>query len=208
MKSNDIKILIVDDEPLFADMIKMILTTSNYQVDMAENVKEAMEYLQKDNEAYFLVLTDYNMPEETGIDLLKSVKKLYPLLEVIIITGDGSEDIAIQALRLGAMDYIHKPIIRDELLAQVYKAFELNKLRRQNADYYNQIVHIKDLTQVELDSFRLFIRGLEEELFEKNSQLKKTYGFLKKLKNLPLSPEMKEELDVILMDITNPGVKF
>jgi DNA-binding NtrC family response regulator len=204
----DVKILIVDDEPLFADMMKTILTASNYKIDIAEDVKEALEYLKKDHEAYFLVLTDYNMPEETGIDLLKSVKKLFPLLEVIIITGDGSEDIAIQALRLGAMDYIHKPIIRDELLALVHKAFELNKLRRQNTDYYNQILHLKDLTQVELESFKLFIRGLEEELFEKNNQLKKIYDFLKKIEPSILSSDMKEELSFILDDITDFGIKF
>jgi len=124
MDTDSMKILIVDDDPLTCKLVHTIIRSNDYVCSVAENVEQALEFLTSKPEDYFLIITDYYMPGKTGIDLLKTVKKLYPVIEVIIITGEGSEDVAVQALRLGAMDYIQKPISKDELLVLVNKAKE------------------------------------------------------------------------------------
>ncbi|MEQ8186794.1 MAG: response regulator, partial [Candidatus Eremiobacterota bacterium] len=110
MNNDTMKILLVDDDPVTCKLLGVIVRSGDYVSSVAENVEQALEILALKPDDYFLIITDYYMPGKTGIDLLKTAKKLYPLIEVIIITGEGSEDVAVQALRLGAMDYIQKPI--------------------------------------------------------------------------------------------------
>lgn len=198
MDSNSMKILIVDDDPLTCKLIERIVQSDNYGNSVASNVEEALQYLTLKPEDYFLVITDYYMPEKTGIDLLKAVKKLYPVIEVIIITGEGSEDVAIQALRLGAMDYIQKPISKDELLVLVTKAQELYKLRTQNQTYFQEITKVKDYADIEMESLKIFIKGMEEEAVELYDKLRKSYAFIKKLDTSVMSQELNKELQELL----------
>lgn len=198
MNSDSMKILIVDDDPLACKLIGTIVRSDDYVSSVAENVEQALEFLALNPEDYFLVITDYYMPEKTGIDLLKTVKKLYPVIEVIIITGEGSEDVAIQALRLGAMDYIQKPISKDELLVLVHKAKELYKLRRQNQVYFQEITKVKDYADIEMESLKIFIKGMEEEVVDLYDKLRKSYAFIKKLDSSVLSQELNKELQEVL----------
>ncbi|MEQ8169779.1 MAG: response regulator [Candidatus Eremiobacterota bacterium] len=198
MNSDSMKILIVDDDPLACKLIETIVRSDDYVSSVAENVEQALKFLALKPEDYFLVITDYYMPGKTGIDLLKTVKKLYPVIEVIIITGEGSEDVAIQALRLGAMDYIQKPISKDELLVLVHKAKELYKLRRQNQVYFQEITKVKDYADIEMESLKIFIKGMEEEVVDLYDKLRKSYAFIKKLDSSVLSQELNKELQEVL----------
>jgi DNA-binding NtrC family response regulator len=198
MDTDSMKILIVDDDPLTCKLVHTIIRSNDYVCSVAENVEQALEFLTSKPEDYFLIITDYYMPGKTGIDLLKTVKKLYPVIEVIIITGEGSEDVAVQALRLGAMDYIQKPISKDELLVLVNKAKELYKLRRQNQTYFQEITKVKDYADIEMESLKIFIKGMEEEVVELYEKLRKSYAFIKKIDSSLLPQELNKELQELL----------
>jgi len=208
MNSNSMKILIVDDDPVTCMLIDGIVLSDNYVGVVVNNVADSLKCLTINPEDYFLVITDYFMPEKTGIDLLKTVKKLYPVIEVIIITGEGSEDVAVQALRLGAMDYIQKPISKDELLVLVHKAKELYKLRTQNIEYFNELSTVKDYADIELESFKIFIKGLEEEVVDLYEKLRKSYSFIKKLDTSLLSQDLNRELTELLESFDEGIEKF
>lgn len=198
MNSDSMKILIIDDDPVACKLIEHIVMSDTYVSSVAENVEQALELLNLEPENYFLIITDYYMPGKTGIDLLKIVKKLYPVIEIIIITGEGSENVAVQALRLGAMDYIQKPISKDELLVLVHKAKELYKLRTQNQAYFHEITKVKDYADIEMESLKIFIKGMEEEVVDLYEKLRRSYAFIKKLDSSLLSQELNKELNELI----------
>ncbi len=109
-------ILIVDDEEIIRESLSFILTKEGYRVREAANGRIALEILREDS--VDLVLTDLEMPEMKGIELLEQVTRFSPETLVVIITAYGSIDTAIAALRKGAVDYILKPVEFDELLRQ------------------------------------------------------------------------------------------
>ena len=116
------KILIVDDDQ--ATRIKMFETLSQrqYNVISAENGAMALELLQESRPD--LVLTDLKMPEIGGMELLKKIKGSHPELPVILVTGHASVDTAVEAMRLGAHDFLIKPFQRDAILATVSLIFQ------------------------------------------------------------------------------------
>lgn len=114
---NNKSILIVDDEQILLETISHILKKQGYVVNTAENGEEG---LQKFNDIPSdLVITDLIMVGEGGIQLSRAIKKLNPATEIIILTGYPSANSAIDALRLGACDYLLKPCQTEELLKSV-----------------------------------------------------------------------------------------
>jgi two-component system response regulator AtoC len=101
------KILVVDDESLMRDFITESLLSHGYEVDKAENGIRALELMN--NEIYDIILTDYKMPKITGLDVLKKAKEKMKDCKVIIMTAYGTVENAVEAMKLGAMDYITKP---------------------------------------------------------------------------------------------------
>ena len=124
------KILVVDDEDIIRESLSYILKKEKYDVDEAANGKIASEMLK--NKSYDLVITDLEMPEMKGVELLEEIKKTNVQTNTIIITAYGSVDTAIAALRSGASDYILKPVEFDELLIKVKKLFEVRELHLEN----------------------------------------------------------------------------
>src|SRR5579883_2059440 len=124
------RILVVDDEPIIRESIVFILTKEGYSVAEAANGKEAADKLT--NESFDLVITDLEMPEMKGIDLLDHVMRVSPQTMVVIITAFGSLETAITALRKGASDYILKPIEFDELIVKIKRLLEHRKLAVEN----------------------------------------------------------------------------
>ncbi len=102
------KILIVDDEPLIRQSLYEILRIEGYSVQMAESGEMALKLLEKDE--FDLVVTDMKLPKMSGVDLLKEIQKKYKNTELILITGFGSIETAVEAMKLGACDFITKPI--------------------------------------------------------------------------------------------------
>ncbi len=124
------RILVVDDEDIIRESLSFVLKKEGYYVQEAENGKAAYNKLLE--ESFDLVVTDLEMPEMKGIELLEEIKKLNIQTAVIIITAFGSLDTAIIALRNGASDYLLKPVEFDELLIKIKRLFEVRTLILEN----------------------------------------------------------------------------
>jgi len=124
------RILVVDDEDIIRESLTFVLKKEGYIVQDAENGLVAYNILQE--ESFDLVITDLEMPEMKGIELLEEIKKLNIQTSVIIITAFGSLDTAICALRSGASDYLLKPVEFDELLIKIKRLFEVKNLLLEN----------------------------------------------------------------------------
>jgi DNA-binding response OmpR family regulator len=114
------KILVVDDETQICKSVEKILAKSNYQVTLASSAQEALEKLAK--ESYSLLISDIVMPGRNGLELLKMVKKEWPLTKAVMMTAFASTDTAMKSIRLGALDYIPKPFTPKELRTTVDNA--------------------------------------------------------------------------------------
>jgi DNA-binding NtrC family response regulator len=121
-------ILLVDDEPSIVVAIRRLLARRGYQVDTAASGEQALEHLGRT--AYHLVVTDLSLQGYSGMDLLRWVKQHTPETAVIMITAYGSEKIAVEAMKLGAADYLPKPFDNDELELIVDRTLEGITLRR------------------------------------------------------------------------------
>ena len=132
------RILVVDDEQIIRESISFILRKEGYSVGEAENGKVAYQKLL--TESYDLIITDLEMPEMKGIELLERVVQMNPQTAVIIITAYGSLETAIAALRTGASDYILKPIEFDELLVKLRRLLDHKKLALEN-QYLRRELH-------------------------------------------------------------------
>ena len=111
------RILVVDDEPDMVTTLQDLLTNDGHRVDVAYDGTEALNILG--NREYEILLTDLSMPELDGVDLLRQTKQRYPDLQVIIITGYGTIDSAVKAMKSGAFNYLIKPVEPQEILANI-----------------------------------------------------------------------------------------
>jgi DNA-binding NtrC family response regulator len=116
------KVLVIDDEQPTLKMFSLLLAAYGYEVLTAENGQEGVDTFKRESPG--LVLTDIKMPVMDGIEALKAIKKLDPYTEVIVITGHGDMDLAIQALNLDATDFINKPLQREALEKALTRAEE------------------------------------------------------------------------------------
>lgn len=124
------KILIVDDENIIRESLVFVLQKENYEVYEAENGAKAFEKIQ--SESFDLVISDIEMPEIKGIELLKKIRQYSPQTFVMIITAYASIDTAISALRHGAHDYILKPLEFDDLILRVKRLFDYRRVLQEN----------------------------------------------------------------------------
>ena len=110
------KILLVEDEASIRRVLGSILSEEDksYEVTEASNGQEAMEKIRET--AYDLVLCDIKMPKKDGLEVLLEAKALYPTLRVVMISGHGDLETAVQAMKMGAFDYIAKPPDLNRLL--------------------------------------------------------------------------------------------
>jgi DNA-binding NtrC family response regulator len=123
------KILIVDDEPFICENLQRILQEEQYDTVVAQEGERALSILE--NELIDLVFLDLNLPDLPGLEVLKRIKEEDPDLLVIIITGFASVESAVEALKMGAYDYIKKPFKADVIKLIVKLALETQNLRRQ-----------------------------------------------------------------------------
>ena len=125
----DVNILVVDDQQKVADKIVEIMFRAGYSATAVYGGMEAVKRFQEGD--YHLVITDLKMPEVDGIDLLKTVKGIDAKVQVIVITGYGTIKKAVEAIKIGAYDFIEKPIEREKLELIVERAMERYSLFRQ-----------------------------------------------------------------------------
>jgi len=130
-------ILVVDDDKIILDSLCEFLSLEGFQASGAETRKSALAKLEEEH--YCLVLTDVNLPDGDGLELLTYIKGNYPQTVVIVITGYGTIDSAVRAIKSGAYDYLTKPIIDDELRLAVERAITQQSLISENENLRSQL---------------------------------------------------------------------
>ncbi len=124
------QVLILDDERNYLLILQALLEGSGYAVTALDDPEMGMAYLEESE--VDVVITDMKMPKMTGQEVLERVKKTYPHVPVIIMTAFGSIEAAVEAMRVGAYDYVTKPFSNDELMLTVGKAAQYAKAKREN----------------------------------------------------------------------------
>lgn len=165
------KILVIDDERAIRNTLKEILEYEKYQVELAENAKQALDLI-KSNE-FELILCDIKMPEMDGLELLPLLIEAHPDTPVVMISGHGNIDTAVEAIKKGAYDFIEKPLDLNRLLITIRNAMdksnlinETKKLRKKVDQKYAiignspAITHILEMTnKVAPTEARVMITG-------------------------------------------------
>lgn len=156
------RILVVDDELSVREILAEGLEAFGFETEMAADADEAMAILEK--ERFHLLLTDIDMPGRTGIDLMGDARKLFPDLDVIMVTGVVDAKTAIRAIREGAADYLTKPFNLEEVQIVVDRTFEKRRLIAENRSYQE---HLEDLVELRT-----------AEVVEKHGEIERLYGEL------------------------------
>jgi len=142
------RILIVDDESSIRSLLGMILKENNpYEIVSAENGQKALEILDKDK-SIDIVLTDIQMPVMNGVELLRRIKQLDPMLPVIMITGFPTIDIAIHCMKEGASDFVTKPFKYDHVEFIVKKVIQERELLLENSKLKEELAHAKEIERL------------------------------------------------------------
>src|SRR6476661_1945946 len=150
MKQNPTKVLIADDETSITAGLSAILSDEGYKVDVANDGQKALEQLT--NERYGVILADLKMPKLDGLSLLKEMQKTNIPTECIIITGAGTVETAVDAMRQGAYDYIEKPLTAEKLnrlKALIPKAIDKYNVQQKNRELSSKLegmTHYAELT--------------------------------------------------------------
>ena len=135
---NDFTVLFVDDEVDFLDTLLKRMKKRQVNVSGVKSGEEALEWLAK-NTADVIVL-DVRMPGMDGIRTLREIKKLNPLVEIIMLTGHANLEVAREGMQLGAFDYLMKPIDIDELLYKVQDAFKKKSIQEQKIKSIKEVI--------------------------------------------------------------------
>jgi DNA-binding NtrC family response regulator len=161
---NGCRILVVDDEPLVRKSLYESLRGDGFTASMASNGEEAYEKIL---ESYFdIVITDMKMPKMNGIELLKKLRKDFPAISVVLITGYGNVETAVEAMRMGAFDYVTKPINDAEVRIIIDKILEHNKLIQENINLRKKLANS--------------LRGRDKfhNMVGRDSKMQKIYGMI------------------------------
>lgn len=120
------KILVIDDERAIRNTLKEILEYEKYQVDLAENAAAALQHIK--NNEYNIILCDIKMPDTDGLELLPQITEKQPDAPVVMISGHGNIDTAVEAIKKGAYDFIEKPLDLNRLLITIRNALDKSNL--------------------------------------------------------------------------------
>ncbi|MBN2261547.1 MAG: sigma-54-dependent Fis family transcriptional regulator [Prolixibacteraceae bacterium] len=120
------KILVIDDERAIRNTLKEILEYEKYQVDLAENAAVALQLIK--NNEYNIILCDIKMPDTDGLELLPQITEKQPDAPVVMISGHGNIDTAVEAIKKGAYDFIEKPLDLNRLLITIRNALDKSNL--------------------------------------------------------------------------------
>jgi signal transduction histidine kinase len=161
------RILVVDDETLILDLAVMLLTTRGYEVITAQSGEECLELVAQEKPP--LVLLDYMMPGMDGMTTLQEMRKRFPDTYVIMLTGKGNEEIAVEVMKAGAADYILKPFSNQDLIDRIE-----NVLRIRRIEIHNRELRLdRERLQSEIESWN---RELERRVQEKSFELEQAHA--------------------------------
>lgn len=154
--SNEPRLLVVDDDALIREELEGLFASQPYEVESAESVSEALEHLNGNE--FSLALVDVRIGGKNGIELTKRIRDRWPEVDVIMITGHGSIENAVDAMKQGAVDYITKPFQAEEILMATQKALERRQMReeieylreqlRERYSFANMVSRNEDMLEV------------------------------------------------------------
>lgn len=133
-----IKVLLVDDEAEFSETLIKRMKKRNLDITGAKSGEEALMALDQ-NQADVVIL-DVRMPGMDGIETLRAIKKTQPLIEVIMLTGHASMEVAVQGMEFGAFDYLMKPMQIDDLLYKIQDAYKKKTIQEQKIESMKKMV--------------------------------------------------------------------
>jgi len=159
-KMIDFKILVVDDEEEFRDVYRIILEDKGYDINEASSGEECLSML--DNDDFDLVITDLKMVGIDGIELLKSIKEKQHGCDVIIVTGFGTVDSAVNAMKQGAFSYFIKGSDPEVLLKEIEKLVRIKSLEIDNKSIRDQLINFEYLLESNNDKFKNMLKIAEK----------------------------------------------
>ncbi len=136
------KALIIDDESFTLELFEFELKAQGFEVTTASSGTQGVEALKKQD--FDVILTDLNMPDISGIEMVKNSKAIRPFTEILVVTGDDSSEKAVEAIREGAFDYILKPVDFDKLFTSVRNAVESKRQAQINERQAAEIKRLRD----------------------------------------------------------------
>jgi len=160
------KLLVVDDERMILELTSMVLTSRGFDVSVVDNALDAYEMIEREQPA--LVLLDYMMPKVNGLDALKEIRERFPETYVIMFTGKGSEEVAVELMKSGASDYVLKPFSNAKLVERIE-----NVLRIRSIELHNKALILEQ--ERLLDEIESWNRTLEERVEQKTVELEKAH---------------------------------
>jgi DNA-binding NtrC family response regulator len=140
------KILILEDEKLLRMTMRKRLEDDGYRVLESATGQAALDLIREDEPD--LLLLDYKLPDMTGIDVLRQVREMHLDTSAILLTAFSSIGTAVEAMKLGAHDYLNKPVDYDELMATIAKALETTRLRREVRRHRNELVRLYGISNI------------------------------------------------------------
>ncbi|MDO5577603.1 MAG: response regulator, partial [Fibrobacter sp.] len=171
MNSEFTHILIVDDEAAICKILEQYLKKRGYTISSVQSVEQAFEIIDK--ERIDLVVTDIKMPGLSGVDLLKMVKKKNPTIPVLMTTGFPTLDTAIEALKLGAYDYLTKPFRLEEIGEKIRRAI-ISKQMEEESLLFSKLISLHEVTKVLTST--LDIAELDKKFLNYSIQMSKSDG--------------------------------
>ena len=214
------RILIVDDEEVICNILARRLTREGYACVMANDGREALKYFY--NHPFSLIISDIKMPEMDGIELLKRVKAMNPNMMVIMVTAYPDIDLAVEAMRLGAYDFIIKPADLDLVILSVKKALERKRLEEEIAAYRSHLERLVEertaklrqayriLKKAHLDSVKVLAEAIDaKDPYTRGHSDRVTRMSLKIAFQLGFTEDRLESLEygALLHDIGKIGIK-
>ena len=146
------KVLVVDDEQIVLDSVNKILAEADYEIHVSLSGRRGLDMAIKNQ--YDIVLSNIRMPDISGMRVLRDVKRAKPSIPVVIITGYGSVQSAVQAMKLGATDYLEKPFTPDQLLKTISSAIDVAAVQtpeEQALIHKEEVIKMLDKVVSDLD---------------------------------------------------------
>ncbi len=129
MELRNMRVLVVDDENDFLEMTVKRINKKDIQCEGAMSGYDAIEKIKKEN--FDVVLLDVKMPGMDGVETLREIKRLKPLIEVVMLTGHASVESGIEGMKLGAFDYLMKPMELDKILETIQDAYKKKSIQEE-----------------------------------------------------------------------------
>ncbi|SEA46901.1 response regulator receiver sensor signal transduction histidine kinase [Desulfuromusa kysingii] len=160
------KIVIADDDETIVKLTSFLLAKIGFQVLSAENGYQCLQQVEEHHPA--LVLLDYMMPVMNGLEALKKIRSQFPDTYVLVFTGKGSEEVAVDLMKAGAADYLRKPFASHSLKERIYTVLSLRKTEIENRNLLKE----REILQAEIQRWNL---KLEDRVREKSSELEQAH---------------------------------